>query len=71
MQELFFGEFSGIDAAYKIVLHAVVCRRSPPHMGNSTLTKKVKFRALHPWEKGYIKEDVSRDGFVHIAIVEV
>ena len=33
--------------------------------------KKVKFRALQPWEKGYIKEDIVKDGFKHIAITEV
>ena len=33
--------------------------------------KKVKFRALKPWEKGYIKEDIVKDGYKHIAIMEV
>ena len=33
--------------------------------------RKCKFRALQPWEPGYIKEDVVKDGFRHIAIVEV
>ena len=33
--------------------------------------KKVKFRALQPQEKGYIKEDIVKDVFKHIAITEV
>ena len=33
--------------------------------------KKVKFRALHSWERGYIKEGTIDDDFVHIALVEV
>ena len=33
--------------------------------------EKVKFRALHSGEKGYIEEGTYDDGFVHIALVEV
>ena len=67
------------DAAYKIVFH-VVESRNGAFIGHRSwvktdkevlFDKKSKFRALHPWEKGYIKEDISRDGFLHIAIVEV
>ena len=33
--------------------------------------RKVKFRALKPWEDGYIKDTDFDDGFIHIALVEV
>ena len=33
--------------------------------------QKIKFRALHPWEDGYINDKAFDDDFVHIAIVEV
>ena len=33
--------------------------------------RKCKFRALKPWEDGYIKDTDFDDGFTHIALVEV
>ena len=42
-----------------------------PYGSKVLFDKKVKFRALKPWEKGYIKEDIVKDGYKHIAIMEV
>jgi hypothetical protein len=33
--------------------------------------RKCKFRALKPWEDGYIKDGIYHDDFIHIALVEV
>ena len=66
-------------AKYTIVFH-VVNHRNGAFIGHHSwintdkevlFDKKVKFRALQPWEKGYIKEDIVKDGFIHIAITEV
>ena len=67
------------NAKYKIMFH-VVRSRSGAFIGQHSwintdkevlFDRKCKFRALQPWEPGYIKEDVVKDGFRHIAIVEV
>lgn len=67
------------QAKHKIVFH-VVSHRNGAFIGHHSwintdkevlFDKKVKFRALKQWEPGYIKEDVVKDGFRHIAIVEV
>lgn len=67
------------NAKYKIMFH-VVRSRSGAFIGQHSwintdkevlFDRKCKFRALQPWEPGYIKEDIVKDGFRHIAIVEV
>lgn len=67
------------NAKYKIIFHVVNSKNGAfigQHSWINTdkevlFDRKCKFRALQPWEKGYIKEDVNHDGFRHIAIVEV
>lgn len=67
------------QAKHKIVFH-VVKHRNGAFIGQHSwintdkevlFDRKCKFRALQPWEPGYIKEDIVKDGFRHIAIVEV
>ena len=66
-------------AAHTIVFH-VVKHRNGAFIGHHSwistdkevlFDKKIKFRALQPWEEGYITPDIVKDGFRHIAIVEV
>ena len=67
------------EAKYKVVFHIVRSRNGAfigQHSWVNTdkevlFDKKIKFRALHPWEDGYIKKENFDDGFDHIAIVEV
>lgn len=72
-------QYANPKASYKVVFH-IVRSKSGAFIGQHSwintdkevlFDKKVKFRALQPWEKGYIKEDLINDGFRHIAIVEV
>ena len=66
-------------AKHNIIFH-IVDHRNGAFIGHHSwintdkevlFDKKVKFRALKPWEKGYIKEDIVKDGYKHIAIMEV
>ena len=72
-------QYANTAADYKIMFH-VVRSRNGAFIGQHTwintdkevlFDRKCKFRALQPWEPGYIKEDIVKDGFRHIAIVEV
>lgn len=72
-------QYANPKADYRIVFH-IVRSKSGAFIGQHSwintdkevlFDKKVKFRALQPWEKGYIKENLNNDGFRHIAIVEV
>ncbi len=72
-------QYANPKADCKIMFH-VVRSRSGAFIGQHSwintdkevlFDRKCKFRALQPWEPGYIKEDVVKDGFRHIAIVEV
>ena len=67
------------DMPYKILFH-IVKSKSGAFIGHHSWTqtdkevlfdRKVKFRALKPWEDGYIKDTDYDDGFIHIALVEV
>ena len=71
--------YANEKAAYNVVFH-IVSHHSGAFIGHHSwvqtdrevlFDKKVKFRALHSGEKGYIKEGTYDDGFVHIALVEV
>ena len=72
-------QYANPKADYRIVFH-IVRSKSGAFIGQHSwintdkevlFDKKVKFRALQPGEKGYIKENLNNDGFRHIAIVEV
>lgn len=71
--------YANEKAEYNVVFH-IVSHHSGAFIGHHSwvqtdrevlFDKKVKFRALHSGEKGYIKEGTYDDGFVHIALVEV
>ena len=72
-------QYANTAADYKIMFHVVRSRNGAfigQHLWINTdkevlFDRKCKFRALQPWEPGYIKEDIVKDGFRHIAIVEV
>ena len=55
----------------RLLQHFRQCVSVTMNAAKQYVDKKVKFRALQPWEKGYIKEDIVKDGFKHIAITEV
>ena len=68
------------DKAFRKVVFHIVRHRNGAFIGHHSwistdkevlFDKKIKFRALHSWEKGYITDDMFDDDFVHIAIVEV
>ena len=72
-------QYVNMDADYQIMFH-VVRSRSGAFIGQHSwintdkevlFDRKCKFRALQPWEPGYIKNDIVKDGLLHIAIVEV
>ena len=72
-------QYANPKADFKIVFH-IVSHRNGAFIGHHSwintdkevlFDKKIKFRALQPWEKGYITPDIVKDGFRHIAIVEV
>lgn len=71
--------YVNFSAPHKILFH-VVRSRNGAFIGHYSwintdkevlFDRKCKFRALQAWEPGYIKEDIVKDGFRHIAIVEV
>lgn len=71
--------YANDKALHKIVFH-IVRHRNGAFIGHHSwvtadkevlFDKKSKFRALQPWEEGYITDDIVKDGFRHIAIVEV
>ena len=68
------------DKAFRKVVFHIVRHRNGAFIGHHSwistdkevlFDKKIKFRALQPWEKGYITDDMFDDDFVHIAIVEM
>ena len=72
-------QYANPEAEFKIVFH-IVSHRNGAVIGHHSrintdkevlFDKKTKFRALQPWEKGYIKDTDFDDGFIHIALVEV
>lgn len=67
------------EMPYKVLFH-IVKSRNGAFIGHHSWTqtdkevlfdRKCKFRALKPWEDGYIKDTDFDDGFIHIALVEV
>ena len=67
------------EMPYNVLFH-IVKSRNGAFIGHHSWTqtdkevlfdRKCKFRALKPWEKGYIKDTDFDDGFIHIALVEV
>ena len=67
------------EMPYKVLFH-IVKSRNGAFIGHHSWTqtdkevlfdRKCKFRALKPWEDGYIKNTDFDDGFIHIALVEV
>ena len=71
--------YANDKALHKIVFH-IVKSRNGAFIGHHSWTqtdkevlfdRKCKFRALKPWEDGYIKDTDFDDGFIHIALVEV
>ena len=71
--------YANDKALHKIVFH-IVKSRNGAFIGHHSWTqtdkevlfdRKCKFRALKPWEDGYIKDGIFHDDFIHIALVEV
>ena len=67
------------EMPYKVLFH-IVKSRNGAFIGHHSWTqtdkevlfdRKCKFRALKPWEDGYIKDGIFHDDFIHIALVEV
>lgn len=71
--------YANDKALHKIVFH-IVKSRNGAFIGHHSWTqtdkevlfdRKCKFRALKPWEDGYINSSLFNDDFIHIALVEV
>lgn len=70
--------YSSGNEKHKIMFH--ILGRNGVYLGNHSwigsdeevlFDRKIKFRALKSWEKGYIKPYTDNDGIEHIAITEV